>query len=59
MLVLVAPEKKSFDDRGLAYSVPSDLREFVKIGSIVIVPFREESHLAIILDIKHSDHKED
>jgi primosomal protein N' (replication factor Y) len=23
------------------------------------VPFREESHLAIILDIKHSDHKED
>ncbi len=50
MLVLIAPFNQSFDDKGLTYTVPENLREEATLGAFVEIPLWTKSTLWIIID---------
>jgi primosomal protein N' len=51
VLVLIAPFKQSFDDKGLTYTVPENLREEITLGAFVEISIGSKNTFGIIIDI--------
>ncbi|MCT4616657.1 MAG: DEAD/DEAH box helicase [Candidatus Gracilibacteria bacterium] len=51
MFAIVIPFSRSMDDKGFFYIIPEKIKDDIKIGQIVKVPFGQDEILAIVLDI--------
>ena len=52
-------DRQSFTDKGLlSYSIPEEISEEIAIGSMVLVPFRNQKENGLVIDIYKSSPEE-
>lgn len=56
MRIRVATFSGSFDTKGLSYSVPKNLESIIQLYQFVLVPLKNQSELALILEIEQGEY---